>query len=49
MSARGGGSGNRPWVQLVDGVFSYWGERLLFGFQLILPFSLVGPQLPSGP
>lgn len=47
MSARGGGGGNRQYIQLVDDVFSCWGERLLFGFQLISPFSLAGPQPPQ--
>ena len=40
-----GGGGNRQYI-LVDDVFSCWGERLLFGFQLISPFSLAGPQPP---
>lgn len=29
-------------TQLVDGEFSCWGERLLFGFQLIFPFPCAG-------
>lgn len=44
MSVRGDGGGSIQYIQLVGGVFSCWGERLLFDFQLILLFPLAGPQ-----
>lgn len=47
MSARGGGGGNIQCIQLVDGVFSFWGERVLFGFSANFTLFFSGP--PASP
>lgn len=47
VSARGGGGGNIQCMQLVDGVFSFWGERVLFGFSANFTLFFSGP--PASP
>lgn len=43
MSVRGDGGGSIQYIQLVGGVFSCWGERLLFDFSANFTLSLSGP------